>query len=210
LAKSAEPALFAALTDDYLKSGKVNKLWVEIGNVRRLFLRNYEYIQPLYQLYYWKAEFQDLGTFTIADKRFDPLWQFYVDCFETVCRLTAIVIGVEVIIHHKMLSIPTTKGFLNLDQLEELRNANKLHHIQKYPIQDLFMPVIDPEFRNGIGHHSAHYDRESDAIVLRDAKTARRVPYAEFCDKLIRLFSAFELAVTYYQDIHISIDGKFT
>jgi hypothetical protein len=123
--------------------------------------------------------------------------------------LTAIVLGVEAIIHHKDLRIPTKKGFMTLDEFEQLRNANKLDHIRKYPIEDLFVHVIDPEFRNGIGHHSAHYDRGSDAVEINDAKGVRKVTYTAFCDKLIKLFSVFELAAMYHHDLHIAIGGRF-
>jgi hypothetical protein len=39
---------------------------------------------------------------------------------------------------------------------------------------DLFLPVLDTDFRNGIGHHSAHYEQEPDAIVIFDSKDSER------------------------------------
>lgn len=83
----------------------------------------------------------------------------------------------------------------------------------KLPIEDLFMPVLDTDFRNGIGHHSAHYQEEIDAIVMYDTKDAgtvkRVVPYTEFCQKVLDLFAAFELAAMYHHDVHIHVGGRF-
>ena len=102
---------------------------------------------------------------------------------------------------------------MSLDQFEQLANAGKRDHIAKYPIKDLFLTVIDTDFRNGIGHHSAHYERDADCIVLYDTKDAgtvsRVVGYTEFCDKVLTLFAAFELGAIYHHDIHIMLDGLF-
>ncbi len=63
--------------------------------------------------------------------------------------------------------------FWVMQDFEKLPNANKRHFIAKYPIEDLFLAVIDTAFRNGIGHHSAHYEAETDEIVLYDTKRFR-------------------------------------
>ena len=102
---------------------------------------------------------------------------------------------------------------MSLAQLEELPNASKRAHIAKYPIEDIFIPSIDTDFRNGIGHHSAHYDRDADRVVLYTLKGASKVSrvlgYAEFCDKVLTLFSPFELATIYHHGVHIMVDGRF-
>ena len=102
---------------------------------------------------------------------------------------------------------------MTLDQFEQLPNAGKRDHIAKYPIEDLFLPVLDTDFRNGIGQHAAHYEREADCIVLYDTKDAgtisRVVGYLEFCEKVLALFAAFELAAMYHHDLHIRLGGRF-
>jgi hypothetical protein len=84
-----------------------------------------------------------------------------------------LAIGFEVIIHHRKLEIPTKKGSMTLERFEQMPNAAKRDHIAKFPIEDLFIPVLDTDFRNGIGHHAAHYEREHDSIVIFDTKGRR-------------------------------------
>jgi len=61
-------------------------------------------------------------------------------------------------------------------------------------------PMLDTDFRHGIGHHAAHYEQEYDAIVIFDTKDAgtvsRVVGYAEFREKVLDLSAAFELAAS--------------
>lgn len=82
---------------------------------------------------------------------------------------------------------------MTLEQFEQMPNAAKRDHIAKVPIADLFMPVLDTDFRNGIGHHAAHYEQDPDAIVIFDTKDAgtvsRVMGYTEFCEKDVRTIS---------------------
>ena len=44
----------------------------------------------------------------------------------------------------------------------------------------------------------------------RDSGTVSRVVgYTEFCEKVLDLFAAFELAVRFHHDIHIHLEGRF-
>ncbi len=214
LARTIAPDLFSELSERYLDTGRIRKLWIEIRAVRRSFIESYNHVQPLFQLYYWRKESQDLSAFSLSDKRFGVLRQLYVDCFETLCRLLVVAIGIEAIIHHKALEIPTNKGRVTLDEYERLKNANKIDHLKRYPIEDLFVPCLDSDFRNGIGHNSAHYVQDRDAIVLYDIKNPgtpkKAVGYTAFCDKMIRQVSAFELAAMYHHQLHIYLGGAFS
>ena len=149
----------------------------------------------------------------LSDKRFNELRQLYIDCFETLLRLLVLAMGFEVIIHQRKLEIPTKKGSMTIEQFEQMPNAAKRDHIAKFPIEDLFIPVLDTDFRNGIGHHAAHYEQEHDAIVIFDTMDAgtvsRVVGYTEFCEKVLDLFAAFELAAMYHHDLHIYLGGRF-
>lgn len=75
------------------------------------------------------------------------------------------------------------------------------------------MPVLDTDFRNGIGHSAAHYEQEHNAIVIFDAKAAgtviRVAGYTDFCEKVLDLFAAFEFAAMYHHDLHIYRGGRF-
>jgi len=199
------------LARHYIDSGQFVSLWKEIFSVRNSFINCYHFIQPLITVKYWKEEYRE--PVTLSDKRFNELRQLYIDCFETLFRLLTLAIGFEVTIHHRKLEIPTKKGSMSLDQFAQMANAAKRDHIGKYPIEDLFMPVLDTDFRNGIGHHAAHYEQEHDAIFIFDTKDAgtvsRVVGYTEFCEKVLDLFTAFELAAIYHHDVHIYLGGRF-
>lgn len=212
-AKACSPDLVNEFATQYLNSGRIVTLWKEIFSVRQSFINCYNYLQPLLHVGYWREEHKNLADVTLSDKRFNELRQLYIDCFETLCRLLALGMGFEAIIHHRQLEIPTKKGAMSLDEFAQLTNAGKRDHIAKYPIEDIFLPVIDTDFRNGIGHHSAHYEHDADCIALYDTKDAgtvsRVVGYTEFCDKVLRLFAAFELAAIYHHKLHIMLDGRF-
>lgn len=210
-AKSVEPARFDELANYYLGSGRIMSLWREIFSVRSSFINCYNFIQPLIMVRYWKEEYRE--PVTLTDKRFNELRQLYIDCFETLCRLLVLAMGYEMVIQHGKLEIPTKKGSMTLEEFERMANAAKRDHILKMAIGDLFLPVLDTDFRNGIGHHSAHYEQEPDAIVIFDSKdsgtVSRVVGYTEFCEKVLDLFAAFEFAVRFHHDIHIHLDGRF-
>jgi hypothetical protein len=199
------------LAEHYLVSGRIVSLWKEIFSVRNSFVSCYNFIQPLITVKYWKDEYRE--PVTLSDKRFNELRQLYIDCFETLFRLLVLALGFEVIIHHRKLEIPTKKGSMTLEQFEQMSNATKRDHIAKFPIEDLFMPVLDTDFRNGIGHHAAHYDQADDFIVIFGTKGAGAVSqvvgYTEFCEKVLDLFAAFELAAMYHHDLHIYLGGRF-
>jgi hypothetical protein len=212
-AESTSPQLFSALSSEFVWDGHILRLWNEIATVRRAFVDAYPAIQPLYQIYYWKKHLRDLDAVRLSDKRFDLLRQLYIDCFETFCRLMVPAMGIEMIIDHNSLDIPTKKGSMSLGKFEALVNASKREQLRKWPISDLFVAVMDTDLRNGIGHNSAHFDKELDQIVLYDSKGAatisRTMGYTEFCDRVVRLFSAFELAIMYHNGLHLFMNGRF-
>src|SRR5579863_3653639 len=210
-AKSLDQPLVDDLTGSYLLSGRIVSLWKEIFSVRNSFVNCYNFVQPLITVKYWKEEYRE--PVTLSDKRFNELRQLYIDCFETLFRLLVLGMGFEVIIHHRKLEIPTKKGSITLEQFEQMPNAAKRDHIAKFSIEDLFLPVLDTDFRNGIGHHAAHYEAQHDAIIMFDTKdsgtVSRVVSYTDFCEKVLDLFGAFELAAMYHHNIHIHLDGRF-
>ena len=210
-AKTLDRGLVNDLAENYLVSGRIVSLWKEIYSVRSSFVACYDFIQPLITVKYWKQEYRE--PVTLSNKRFNELRQLYIDCFETLFRLLVVAMGFETIINYRALEIPTKKGSMTLQQFEQMPNAAKRDHIAKLPIEDLFMPVLDTDFRNGIGHHAAHYEQEHDAIVIFDTKDAgtvsKVVGYTEFCEKALDLFAAFELAAMYHHDLHIYLGGRF-
>lgn len=210
-AKTVDQALMDELAEQYLTSGRIASLWKEIFSVRTTFVNSYHFLQPLITVTYWKEEYRE--PVTISDKRFNELRQLYIDCFETLFRLLVLATAFEIIILHRKLTIPTKKGSMTIEEFEQQPNGAKRDHIAKLPIEDLFISVLDTDFRNGIGHHSAHYEEEHDVIVIYNTKQAGTVThvvgYTEFCQKVLDLFAAFELAAMYHHDLHIYLGGRF-
>jgi hypothetical protein len=181
--------------------------------VRSLMLETYDALHPLLQFRrYWKPELQDLRKFEVSIKEFDRLSKLYVNAFETTWRLLVLAMGLETIIYHRALEIPTKRNSLDLWQFDEMKNGAKPGLLNKYPIADLFVPYLDHTLRNGIGHHSAHYDAKTDHVLYYKFKGStlveRAVPYSEFCDKVLHIYSRFELSVRYFNFVFLSMGGR--
>ncbi len=199
--------LFDQLVGSYSSTSRMSKLWTELRAVRSEFLANYLFLSPILRTMYWSEPPKNLAEYQVSEKQFDELKHLYVNCFETVCRLTVIVIGIEALIHHKKLSLPTKKGEMSLWDYEAMQNGNKPSQLSKYPIRDMFVPFMDHSLRNGIGHHSAVYDAKTDDVVYykQQGETLEevRLPYTQFIDKVLKIYSAVELASKYFHVLHI-------
>ena len=212
-ARDREPRLLKTLADTYVSSGRMLKLWKEIAAVRRLFVENYDALQPLVQIKYWRDELQDVTQFEVSTKRFNEGRQLYIDTFETLCRLLVITGAYEGIILNGEIGVPTTKRVVPVDEFEQFPNAAKRDVLSRLPVGDLFVPVLDTDLRNGVGHHSAHYEPDSDRVVLYDTKAgatvSRMIRYTEFCQGVLDLFAVFELAAMYHHSLHLLTNGRF-
>ena len=207
LANSISEELFLKIGREYIESGRMSTLWNEIKAVHSKFVELYTYISPLVMYRYWKDEYKDISKVHFAEKRFDEFKQLYIETYETLCKMLVIVVGVELIIHNRNLEIPTKKGSMSLWDFEKMPNGKKPEIIKNYPIADLFIESLDNKLRNGIGHNSAHYNLSSDDIVYYEFKgnsnIERTVKYTDFVDRVLRLFSVFELGVNYYNLIYL-------
>jgi predicted RNA-binding Zn-ribbon protein involved in translation (DUF1610 family) len=213
-ASSKSPGLVTDLADLYVSTGRMLKLWKELASVRRLFVNSYPALQPIVQIAYWEEELQDLSALAMGVKAFDQLRQLYIDTFETLCRLLVIGVGFEVIIAHGSLEIPMKKRNISLEEFEGFANANKREVIERFPIADLFVPLLDTELRNGIGHQSAHYEQATDEVLLYDTKDSgtvgRKIGYTDFCDRVLKLFAGFELVAMNHHSLHLHADGRLS
>lgn len=207
LAQTMPGKLFDQLVELYTSTSRMSKLWTELYTVRSEFLANYLFLSPILRTLYWSEPPKSLAEYQVSEKQFDELKHLYVACFETLCRLTVIVIGLEAIIHHKKLSLRTKKGEMSLWEYEAMPNGNKPSQLTKYSIHDLFVPLMDNSLRNGIGHHSAIYDAQTDEVVYykHQGKSLGevRLPYTEFTYRLLQIYSAVELASLYFHAVHI-------
>jgi hypothetical protein len=105
IAYSKNPDLIRELSECYIASGRMLKLWKEIASIRRAFIDNYDSLQPLLQISYWRDELQDINCFVLSTKQFDKMRQLYIDTFETLCRLLVIATVVESIIQNGIIDL---------------------------------------------------------------------------------------------------------
>lgn len=193
--------IFEKVKHEFVDSGRYDALIKQRNDIRKSFLELYPALSPLLQIPTWKEKFQIVENYSLSQKRFSELKQLYIDCFETFCRLSTLAIGVDNIIEHKSLMIPCKKNEITLWDYESMHNGNKPDILKKYPIGYIFVEHIDAKLRNGIGHHSAHYDVNSDEIVyyrFKDSmKVEYKIDYTVFCFKLLKLYSAFSAAKLY-------------
>lgn len=193
LASSISPTLMNKITSDFHGSGRVKEIWRQLNHFHNTFVECFPYVSPLLQpKIYWKQS-ENLMAYVVCDKRFGPLKNLYIECFETFCRLSVIALSFEAIILYQKLEIPTKKGSIDLWSFEKLPNANKGGHLIKFPIADLFVPFMDTSLRNGIGHNSAKYNPSKDEVVcIQQSGTALLedpIHYTIFCDKVLELAS---------------------
>ena len=212
-ARARRPDLLDELASLYVQSGRMLRIWRELREIRGRFVAEYnEGFNIIVQSRYWRKTQPDLARYEVTVKRFDQYRQLYIDAFETLCRLLVISLMVEAIIHTGCLMVPLSKRSASLDEFEKMANGTKRSHFLRMSVGDLFQDVLELDIRNGIGHHSAHYDLSLDAILIYGtgaaASVTQTIEYTCFCEKVVRLFSAVELAATYYHVLHIQADGR--
>ena len=211
-ATARSPDLVRELSTFYTASGRMFTVWKEIAAVRRRLVEAYPALQSAVQVRYWRSEYQVLDDLTISPKEFDRLRQLYIDAFETTSRLLIIVCATEGIILRGEIGIPTKKRLMTVDEFDGLRNANKRNIVEPLPIGGVFSGALDADLRNGIGHHSAHYEPDSDEIVLYDVQKGetvmRQMSYTRFVFSVLWLMEVFEFSARYYAWLHVNADGR--
>ena len=194
----------SALAADYARTGRTAALWKEIKSVRRQFLALYESLLPLLMVKrHWKPECHDLTNYELSVKNFEDLKGFYIDATETAFRLMLVGLGVYQIAQTGEAIVPTQKGARNIWWFEQVSNGVKETQLEKYPIFSPIRADLDLALRNGVGHHSAHYDVGTDTIkyVKAEEETLREISlsYTDFVDKTFRAYCAFELTTVFFQ-----------
>src|SRR2546430_1576716 len=126
----------------------------------------YESLLPLLMVRrYWREDRQDIAGYELSVKNFEDLKGFYIDCVETSFRLLVIGLASILIEQTGSATIRTKKGEEDIWWFEQLNNGIKNGQLDKYPV---FIPItaaLDLGLRNGVGHHSAHYEVGGDEIV---------------------------------------------
>lgn len=178
----------ADLAKHFQSKGKDESIFRELRNLRGKFAAFYPFLSNLYLRFYWDEKRNKIGSYKVTEKRFPELKTFYVDCFETFCRVSAIAAGIEGITYQSALGVPLAKRVMTLDEYETANNGTKPDLIKHLKIADLFVPFIDNKLRNGIRHHAAHYESNSDTVeyTVENAKGIQNLsmPYTVFCEKI--------------------------
>jgi hypothetical protein len=201
------------LAADYVKSGRMLALWKEIKSVRKQFLALYESLLPMLIVRrYWRDDQQNIGAYEVSIKNFEDLKGLYIDCVETTFRLLVIGLALELISTTGKPKIKTKTGEKTIWWFEQIANGVKYTQLKQHRMFDVFEPALDLGLRNGVGHHSAHYDVVSDEIIYVKADDENlaevRVPYTEFVDKVFAAYCAFELATVFFHWFFVAGRGK--
>ena len=201
LADSASPTLTDALVKFFQAKQKDSSVIHELSTIRERWSGLYAAVAPIYTCLYWDDKKHTLDDFTLAQKRFEELKPFYVDCFETFCRISVIAAGIEGIIVSKAVGVPAAKRLIPIDEFDIMKNGIKPDVLKSLTIGDVFVPYIDHNLRNGCGHHSAHYDASNDSIryVTENPKALKnhQMSYIRFCEKVVRLYAQLEVVSLY-------------
>lgn len=202
-AESRSSALVKQLAKFFKAKRKDESILKELWSIRQQWYAVYEFLAPIYCSFYWDEKKHSLDDFALPQKEFESLKQLYVDCFETLCRISVIAAGFEGIIQSGAVCVPAGKRIQTLDEFEACNNGRKPNILKQLAIADLFVPFIDSHLRNGIGHHAAHYDADSDSIAHANENpkgmTRHTISYTRFCEKVVRLYAQLEAVSAYAQ-----------
>jgi predicted RNA-binding Zn-ribbon protein involved in translation (DUF1610 family) len=207
-----EPALLD-LGSKYVASGRMAALWKELKSVRRQFMELYESLLPLLMVRrYWRDDEQDVTRYDLSVKNFEDLKGFYIDCVETSFRLLVVGLAIALIEQTGVPIIKTQKGDKDIWWFEQMNNGIRNGQLDKYPVFSPITQVLDLGLRNGVGHHSAHYEVGTDEIVYVKADDASlseiRLPYTCFVDKVFGAYCGFEAATVFFHFLFVGARGE--
>ena len=202
LAESGSPLGMDCLSSYFVKSRKDVSLWAEVEGIRKRWPRIFPGLSGIYNALYWDDLKHSLDDYSLAEKRFEELKPFYVDCFETLCRLSVIAAAIECVIQTGQAGVQSTKRILAVEEFETAtKNGNKPNFLKDLVVADIFVPFIDSKLRNGLGHHSARYHVVKDLIEYsnenQNGVQHMTISYVRFCEKVVRIYGQVELASIY-------------
>lgn len=173
----------------------------ELLHIRQEWVKVFPILFPIYLCLHWDNASHSLDDYTLAQKRFVELKPFYVDCFETLARISVIAAAIEGSISLSRAVIPTKKGHITISAFELMANGSKPDVLKNLPIADLFVPFMDSQLRNGLGHNAARYDVKTDSIEYTNegkaGSSSFTIGYSQFCEKLVLLYGQVEAMAMY-------------
>jgi hypothetical protein len=183
--------------------GWTSFLYDELFSIKDRWVHVYGIVQPIYLSLYWDESKNNLDRYYVSQKRFDELKPVFVDIFETLCRISVIAAAVEGIIMSNRVVVPSKPKEMEIDEFRGIENGRKFDIIKDLVPAPSFTMMRENALRNGIGHHSAHYDVRTDSIIYRRENKkgveAFQVSYTRFCEALVKLYVQFEQASVYVE-----------
>jgi hypothetical protein len=200
----------------YLRSiGWIDSLFNELYSIKDRWVHLYEIVQPVYISLYWDERENNLDAYAVSQKRFDEMKPLFVDIYETLCRISVIAATLEGIIFLKKPCVPKGTSEMLPDEYRGVENGRKYDIFQKLVPAKCFSFMADSTMRNGIGHHSAHYDVKTDAILYRKENKKGikqfKISYTRFSEAMIKLYGQFDVASVYINWViarHSGLQGK--
>lgn len=191
------------LRDDMHSLGWTKDIEKEYWSLKNEWIEMFFILQPIYLSLYWDGQKNSLDDYHLSQKRFSELRIYYSSLFETLARISVLAAGIEGILATGRLELQAKKRTIPLDEYRKSDNGTKLQQIASLPIGSAFSELGNNRLRNGISHHSAHYEVSSDKILYRnDSKsgtTREEISYTRFCEKLLNLYMQFDTAAIYIQ-----------
>jgi hypothetical protein len=191
---------FKSLINVYDEENRLVLLLKEIRNLRLNWMDNIAYILiPMYDCL--NNDNLDLANYHMCQKRFRDLKSFYIDCSETFCRISVLVATVEGSGKIGTPCIPKKSGTMSVAEFEVMENGSKVDILKNLNVGCYFHGFIDSKLRNGVGHHSAHYDIKLDIVKYRNQNKKGifdgSITYNEFCEKILRMYIQLENLALY-------------
>ncbi|HEY0469917.1 MAG TPA: hypothetical protein VGC79_37280 [Polyangiaceae bacterium] len=185
LAKSETKAFFV----EYMSSGRLRQLWHQFAKARNDFTASAPAMIPLLQVKHWKVPPASLADCQLLNKQFEALKALYIDCFETLARVSVVLIALHGLGAVGRTDVTTKLGSMDIWEFEKIANANKGPHLGKASDCAFLVPYLDTTLRNGIGHNSARYDAATDQVLLYKQRGANleetSLSYTEFASKVL-------------------------
>lgn len=127
--------------------------------------------------------------------QFHFLKSLYVDAYETACRGITLAMALLNLRDRADANVfsahPTLSSFKpkSLTHFHGLSNAPKLALLSNSPFAWWAQTLLDPRFRNAIGHHSTTFNDERNEVVIVDKhgeEGDRSISYGEFQFRILR------------------------
>lgn len=187
----------------YKQDDRADSLFKQLRSVAKEWSRLYPALSGLDIIPFFRDPAPDVSTdYTLAQKRFTEFKGLYVDCYETLCRISVIAAAMDGILNTGNLVIIGRKKNLTVQDFERMPNGSKPGILQNQPSGHLFTPGMDHKLRNGIGHHSAHYAAKDDTVHYENMSKSRgiekfSISYVDFCMKTADLARLLDAASFY-------------